>query len=887
MSQRQPAESRQANSAQIKSLDPAAHQLNLDAPAPTIAAASSSNLSQATIQRALANPRALSPNDILQLQRTVGNQAVQRLLQRDTQTGFEAGSNFEGQLKHTQGSGSPLPKKTKHEFEDSLGADLSNVRIHTNAASDQLNRSIQAKAFTHGNDIHFSTGEFNPTTSQGKHLLAHELTHTIQQTGGKPAHHVQAKLQVGAANDRYEQEADQAAKRVMSSSKSSTTPQAPLQRTSVAGIQRKMDFKLDSITDAKSKKALSNEVSSLLGLGKRQTTFEQIRQKLDEYWHTHESSREVTLLLELFGLSEQWISTHKKITSDEEIRKELDVRDLRKSIARELPYAKAQKKYMEDLQVAKKDPYYKKSKVDKGSSFQYLSQMARLQAIDQAGKLGRGETDTAVPGRSDLFIQGMSPAALQIVKDNHLTDAEIAAIKIYTIDDYKYINPSMRHEKDSLTPQARNEWLEGNLPNIDGLESERAGQGTIVSDGSSGHMIEVRVDSGFLRKGFTLVVSGKRGSETTAIGKARVATIMTSAYPHVAVDEPVVDERYFVGLDSVIADPKNGDEVRFADTTEEGVKKAREEGQRHGTMLNQALMKLPDREPGLVFRGMTISQADLDTKYAQGATLNYGNFTSTARNAKASLKFIKRELGVDKAKGGKKVGMLLELYVKEKGKDLTEFSMIKDEEEVLLMPGTQFRVAQKDSQPSYANVDEQDIAYIRVRAEQVTEKEQREEAEKKQWMKPDSQLDAPRKKLLDSGSRQKPRKRVLHRRGSQSSQSSEDSQGSLGVEYFQDPEGLPNIENFALSDAIQDSIGHWFPETNRDDDSSFETTPQKTLSPSNQPPIIFEPRPIPENAPVTKAPSVAPSTSSPSGSPKDLKGFGKKMLKKVKLKEKR
>lgn len=77
--------------------------------------------------------------------------------------------------------GSPLPSTTRKEMESRIGADFSNVRIHTGAASHQANASMGARAFTTGGNIHFANGEFDPATKTGKHLLAHELTHTVQQ----------------------------------------------------------------------------------------------------------------------------------------------------------------------------------------------------------------------------------------------------------------------------------------------------------------------------------------------------------------------------------------------------------------------------------------------------------------------------------------------------------------------------------------------------------------------------------------------------------------------------------------------------------------------------------------------------------------------------------
>ena len=85
------------------------------------------------------------------------------------------------QVKASRGSGTPLPGPTKKFMESRFGTDFSGVRIHTDSSASQMNKSIQAKAFTVGNDIYFSKGRFSPESASGKELLAHELTHTIQQ----------------------------------------------------------------------------------------------------------------------------------------------------------------------------------------------------------------------------------------------------------------------------------------------------------------------------------------------------------------------------------------------------------------------------------------------------------------------------------------------------------------------------------------------------------------------------------------------------------------------------------------------------------------------------------------------------------------------------------
>jgi hypothetical protein len=97
-------------------------------------------------------------------------------------------------------------------MEQVFGTDFSGVKIHHDGESDALNRSLQARAFTVGNDVFFSQGAYNPTSSNGQKLLAHELTHVVQQNG--TASSPQTKLIVSHANDSQEREADEVAQMV-------------------------------------------------------------------------------------------------------------------------------------------------------------------------------------------------------------------------------------------------------------------------------------------------------------------------------------------------------------------------------------------------------------------------------------------------------------------------------------------------------------------------------------------------------------------------------------------------------------------------------------------------------------------------------------------------
>jgi hypothetical protein len=198
---------------------------------------------------------------------------------------FTAGDRIEKRLKQRQNGGNPLPDDTREFMETRFGNDFSSIRVHHDSEAVQLNRDLRAKAFTHGTNIYFNAGQYNPKSSGGKKLLAHELTHTIQQSGRKQLqtkplkstlqrqiqpkslpisiqrtpqdeenttinlkplatnikplsrdrHPLQAKLVVGAPNDKYEQEADRVAEQVMAMT---SPPSTPHTTTASPSIQR-------------------------------------------------------------------------------------------------------------------------------------------------------------------------------------------------------------------------------------------------------------------------------------------------------------------------------------------------------------------------------------------------------------------------------------------------------------------------------------------------------------------------------------------------------------------------------------------------------------------------------------------------------------------------
>jgi hypothetical protein len=93
-----------------------------------------------------------------------------------------ASPQLSSRIESTSGRGQALPPGVREGMSASIGHDFSDVNIHTDQQAAAMNRELGAQAFTHGKDIYFNNGKFNPETTEGKKLLAHELTHVVQQS---------------------------------------------------------------------------------------------------------------------------------------------------------------------------------------------------------------------------------------------------------------------------------------------------------------------------------------------------------------------------------------------------------------------------------------------------------------------------------------------------------------------------------------------------------------------------------------------------------------------------------------------------------------------------------------------------------------------------------
>jgi Domain of unknown function (DUF4157) len=177
----------------------------------------------ASARTAAAQPshtRRKAVHPILRLQKTIGNRAVQRMIAlQETSRAYEQPLTdvVNGGLNTP---GIPLDADTRAFMEDGFGVDFGDVRVHTDAGAAESSEAINAKAYTIGQNLVFGTGAYSPASSEGKKLIAHELTHVVQQSGTTG---VSGELEISHPEDQSEREAEEAAAQVMSSSEGPTS----------------------------------------------------------------------------------------------------------------------------------------------------------------------------------------------------------------------------------------------------------------------------------------------------------------------------------------------------------------------------------------------------------------------------------------------------------------------------------------------------------------------------------------------------------------------------------------------------------------------------------------------------------------------------------------
>lgn len=174
---------------------------------------SCANAHASALDRSQRIERSATRDSLLRLQRQYGNRYVGQVLDRardgeSSEGGLDA---VERSIDQARGGGQGMDHSTRSRMESSFGADFSGVRIHTDSRADGLSQTLSARAFTTGRDVFFRQGEYSPGTSSGRELLAHELTHVVQQNGDG----IRRKMTVSEPGDPHEVEADQMARAVV------------------------------------------------------------------------------------------------------------------------------------------------------------------------------------------------------------------------------------------------------------------------------------------------------------------------------------------------------------------------------------------------------------------------------------------------------------------------------------------------------------------------------------------------------------------------------------------------------------------------------------------------------------------------------------------------
>ena len=173
--------------------------------------------SSATVARS-ADGAGTDARSMFELQRLAGNASVSRLVSREAagEAGEETGqSPVLGVVG--RGGGEPLAPELRSEMEGRLGADFGAVRVHRDATASESAKSVDAHAYTVGNDVVFRSDRWDPSSSEGKHTLAHELSHVVQQANGpvdgSPA---AGGIRLSSPGDDFEKAADRQADAALS-----------------------------------------------------------------------------------------------------------------------------------------------------------------------------------------------------------------------------------------------------------------------------------------------------------------------------------------------------------------------------------------------------------------------------------------------------------------------------------------------------------------------------------------------------------------------------------------------------------------------------------------------------------------------------------------------
>ena len=387
-------------------------------------------------------------------------------------------------LRRRAGSGEPLPEPLAVGFGTHFRHNFSSVRIHRDPEAGAIAGALQSQAFTHGNDVYFAPGKFRPGAREGQQLIAHELGHVVaQRTGADPAGRGPG-LTVGRALDPAETAADRAADGAMAALRRTASigterqsePDVPrpawsalrsadsgrahptrdaAEHRAVGGVIPALRRSVATTSDDRSTtirrkfsktSADINALRSNKGVKKGERTRDTlhgISRLLDAHQGLKDPGKVIHSLRSIEFLCDRYLDEHFK---DKELSRILLVREIRDEAMRDISNLQAQQRYLNDLR--------------QGSAFKGKG----LPAVE---KTTTPMTQTLAPtvatgahsynAMRDQTFHPMNPAAevVSVIKEAGLTEAEIAAIKIFTANDYLYLNPAIANDEVWLGNQTK------------------------------------------------------------------------------------------------------------------------------------------------------------------------------------------------------------------------------------------------------------------------------------------------------------------------------------------------------------------------------------------------------------------------------------------------
>ena len=295
--------------------------------------------------------------------------------------GGELSSDLESSVHSAKSGGKPLNNTIRRSFENAFDTNFSDVKIHTGSHANTLNRTLNARAFTTGRDVFFRDGEYNPTSKNGQELLAHELTHVVQQTGEQQT--------IGQPNAL--------------ANRSQKSIKSPLQRMPTARIQRILDFKFT---------AKAGAIATILK--DHDKLFYDLKNSYKKYKKTKKLNTKIKLLYQMDKFCHVWNKEYREKGKYIGSKKDKDILRLRPEIKKEMS-----KIYREKHE---------------NNEFEWLTYLGR-----GARHAYKENTDKPLDPSKPRPLT----AEEKFEKEHKLTKSEIVAIKVFTGGDYRYMNPAM------------------------------------------------------------------------------------------------------------------------------------------------------------------------------------------------------------------------------------------------------------------------------------------------------------------------------------------------------------------------------------------------------------------------------------------------------------